>query len=44
MGYASESGASARERFLADYAARTGEVREIFRRVFHVPAGTEPGW
>jgi [glutamine synthetase] adenylyltransferase / [glutamine synthetase]-adenylyl-L-tyrosine phosphorylase len=34
MGYAPEAGASAQERFLADYAARTGEVREIFQRVF----------
>jgi glutamate-ammonia-ligase adenylyltransferase len=37
MGYASEDGESARARFLADYAARTGEVREIFQRVFEVP-------
>jgi glutamate-ammonia-ligase adenylyltransferase len=34
MGYAPEEDASARERFLADYAAHTGRVREIFQRVF----------
>jgi len=34
MGYVPVAGASARARFLADYAARTGEVREIFQRVF----------
>jgi glutamate-ammonia-ligase adenylyltransferase len=37
MGYAPEEGASAQARFLADYAARTGEVREIFQRVFDIP-------
>jgi glutamate-ammonia-ligase adenylyltransferase len=37
MGYASEDGESAQARFLADYGARTGEVREIFQRVFDVP-------
>jgi len=34
MGYAPKAGASAQARFLADYATRTGEVREIFQRVF----------
>ena len=43
MGYAPEPGGSARERFLADYAARTGAVREIFQRVFHTTAGAEAG-
>ena len=39
MGYAPEAGASAQARFLADYAARTGEVREIFQRVFDTTGG-----
>jgi len=34
MGYAPAGDVSARERFLADYAARTGEVHEVFVRVF----------
>jgi glutamate-ammonia-ligase adenylyltransferase len=34
MGYAATPKASAQTRFLEDYAARTGEVRDIFQRVF----------
>jgi hypothetical protein len=34
-----EADASAQARFLADYAARTGEVREIFERVFDTTGG-----
>jgi glutamate-ammonia-ligase adenylyltransferase len=34
MGYLSQADASARERFLADYAAHTGRVRGIVQRVF----------
>jgi len=39
MGYVPEADASAQARFLADYAARTGEVREIFQRVFDTTGG-----
>ena len=41
MGYAPAGDTSAQMRFLADYAARTGQVREIFQRVFHA-AGVQP--
>jgi hypothetical protein len=34
MGYPPAGAVSARDRFLADYAARTGEVHEVFLRVF----------
>ena len=36
MGYAPTADASARERFLADYRAHTGQVREVFQRVFEI--------
>jgi glutamate-ammonia-ligase adenylyltransferase len=41
MGYAPAPDTSAQARFLADYAAHTGQVREIFQRVFHT-AGERP--
>jgi glutamate-ammonia-ligase adenylyltransferase len=34
MGYAPAGAVAARDRFLADFAARTGEVHEVFLRVF----------
>jgi glutamate-ammonia-ligase adenylyltransferase len=37
MGYVPRADATAQAQFLADYAARTGEVREIFQRVFDMP-------
>jgi [glutamine synthetase] adenylyltransferase / [glutamine synthetase]-adenylyl-L-tyrosine phosphorylase len=41
LGYAPRPDAAAREQFLADYAAQTARVREIFSRVF-VEAGAVP--
>jgi glutamine synthetase adenylyltransferase len=35
MGYAPAAERSAQAQFLAAYTARTGQVREIFQRVFH---------
>jgi hypothetical protein len=34
MGYPSKADTSSQAQFLADYAARTGQVHEIFQRVF----------
>jgi glutamine synthetase adenylyltransferase len=39
MGYLPQADASARERFLADYAAHTGRVRGIVQRVFGISGG-----
>jgi hypothetical protein len=35
MGYVPSADASAQATFLTEYSARTGQVREIFQRVFN---------